>query len=193
MPFKPRPLPLFSLRPFKAKPLRAATKPKTMTAKPLPLRVAPSTAHKKRVKTSAGQLMPIKRRKVSGFRPAMKKPKTAGALPIIRRPPHKSGRARAMFAAMRRGFRAGRFRGAGYHLARVAPLDPLHGWKQEARQIKKRHKLDAAISRTRQAAPLDSMPHTAARPLPMGRAELWAWYKATGRSWAQFISDHGLG
>lgn len=25
------------------------------------------------------------------------------------------------------------------------------------------------------------------------RAALWRWYRLTGRSWAQFVADHGLG
>lgn len=70
---------------------------------------------------------------------------------------------------------------------------PLNEFRKASRQLKKRKRIDAAINRIMQAAPpTPAQQHAPPRPLRMGLAELWAWYKATGKSYAQFKRDHGV-
>ncbi|MGB4069402.1 MAG: hypothetical protein WBK08_15355 [Nitrospira sp.] len=64
---------------------------------------------------------------------------------------------------------------------------PLNAFQRAARKLRKRARIDATT--TRQATAYESVP---IRLLPMNLAELWAWYRATGRSYAQFKRDHGV-
>jgi hypothetical protein len=79
----------------------------------------------------------------------------------------------------------------------TAPPSAWAAFKAEARQIKKRHRLDVATDRAaHQGNGSHAPPATLAEPLhPMesSRAALWAWYKRSGKSWLQFIHDHGAG
>lgn len=70
----------------------------------------------------------------------------------------------------------------------VAPSHPLHEFKHAARKLKRRRKaastMPAAAEIARAGRPVAAM--------PMNLAELWAWYRATGKSYAQFRRDYGI-
>lgn len=65
--------------------------------------------------------------------------------------------------------------------------DAMRLFKRSARLIRQTQFLLARASR--EATRRSSYP---VRPRT-NRAALWRWYRLTGRSWAQFIADHGPG
>ena len=73
------------------------------------------------------------------------------------------------------------------------PAGAWGGFTAEARKLKKRLRLDRILTREAQRTPPDRVAGSdgPARPMPLDKARLWAWYRATGKSWAQFIHDHG--
>jgi hypothetical protein len=65
--------------------------------------------------------------------------------------------------------------------------DAMRLFKRSARLIRQTQFLLAkASSETTRRSSYPVRPHTS-------RAALWRWYRLTGRSWAQFVADHGPG
>jgi hypothetical protein len=78
-----------------------------------------------------------------------------------------------------------RVRGQGDTLRQFK--DAMRLFKRSARLIRQTQFLLAkASSETTRRSSYPVRPHTS-------RAALWRWYRLTGRSWAQFVADHGPG
>lgn len=65
--------------------------------------------------------------------------------------------------------------------------DAMRLFKRSARLIRQtQFLLDQSRRETTRRRSYPVRPHS-------NRADLWRWYRLTGRSWAQFVADHGPG